>query len=172
MIIDRPVGLTPAAVPATGLGSAAAGLPPALSQPMTAAQPVTLAPPVLAVQPPVIAGSVAAPAPALSAPPATLMGLTYVPLEAAAKTLTIRAPDATASIVLDARAGANVKNFLGTLRATDSIDLITGFIWTPTQMVAYLPHMYFFVIPMAMGDCLAGMGNLQEAEEQYLSVLA
>ena len=173
VIIDQPVPLTPAVAPATGLGPVSAGLPPALSQPLTVVNPVTLALPVLTLQPSEIAGSIAtAPAPAESAPPATLMGLTYVPFEAAAKTLTIRAPDATASIVLDARAGTNMKNFLGTLRATDSIDLITGFVWTPTQMVAYLPHMYFFVIPMAMGDCLEGMGNLKEAEEQYLSVLA
>jgi hypothetical protein len=30
--------------------------------------------------------------------------------------------------------------------------------------------MYFFAIPMSMGDCLAGLGNLTEAEETYRSV--
>jgi hypothetical protein len=31
--------------------------------------------------------------------------------------------------------------------------------------------MYFFVIPMAIGDCLAGLGNLEEAEQTYIGTL-
>jgi len=37
--------------------------------------------------------------------------------------------------------------------------------------VAYLPHMYFFVVPMAIGDCLEGMGSYAEAESYYRGTL-
>ena len=162
-----PPAAAPITAPVSGIGPLSA------PQPITVAQPVLLTQPALAIQPgvPTAAPSAAPAAAALTAPPPALMGLAYLPETAAVKTLTIRGADATASIVLDARAGTNVKSFLGALRATDSLDLITGFWWTPTQMVAYLPHMYFFLIPMAIGDCLAGMGNLEEAEKEYLGVL-
>ena len=42
-----------------------------------------------------------------------------------------------------------------------------GFAASRTQMIAYLPHMYFFVIPMSIGDCLLGLGSLEEAEQTY-----
>ena len=106
------------------------------------------------------------------AKPVALMGLLHMPKEASAKTLTIRGTKTSASIVLDGRAATNLKAFMNTLRDTTSIDIITGFWWTPTQTVAYLPHMYFFVIPLAIADCLTGMGNLDEAEEEYLGILA
>ncbi|MCW2528799.1 MAG: tetratricopeptide repeat protein [Pseudonocardiales bacterium] len=77
----------------------------------------------------------------------------------------------TAEIVLDANAAANTRAFLTKLSVTADVGLLTRYLTDPVQMVAYLPHMYFFVIPMSMGDCLAGMGDLDAAITQYRSVL-
>ena len=72
--------------------------------------------------------------------------------------------------VLDGNAAANVRTLHQTLATTTDLRLLTAFWTSPTRMVAYLPHMYFFAIPMSMGDCLASLGNLTEAEETYRSV--
>jgi hypothetical protein len=100
-----------------------------------------------------------------------LMGTQYIGQEAETKTLTLGASGA-ASIVIDRRATANVSRFARSLASAAKLELLTDFWRTPIQMVPYLPHLYFFVLPMAIGDCLAGLGNLEDAEEEYLSVLA
>lgn len=100
-----------------------------------------------------------------------LMTMKYIETQTAAKALKITSEKTTATIKLDSNATTNAKAFLQTVSMTMDIQLITTFWYTPVQMVAYLPHMYFFIIPMAIGDCLAGMGNLKQAEQQYLSVL-
>ncbi|MBC6461715.1 hypothetical protein [Actinomadura sp. HBU206391] len=68
--------------------------------------------------------------------------------------------------------GTGMRRLLELVAATSDLAVVTGFAATPTQMVAYLPHMYFFVVPMAIGDCLAGLGNLEEAERTYLGILS
>jgi hypothetical protein len=40
-----------------------------------------------------------------------------------------------------------------------------------TVTVAYMLHIYYFVLPMAIGDCQAGMGSFDDAEQEYLGVL-
>ncbi len=87
------------------------------------------------------------------------------------KTFTTYGLTDRAQIVLDAGAAANSKAFLQQLSITTDLGLLTRYLLDPVQMVAYLPHMYFFVIPMAMGDCLAGMGDLDAAIAEYQSVL-
>ncbi|MBV9354974.1 MAG: hypothetical protein JO023_05550 [Chloroflexi bacterium] len=87
------------------------------------------------------------------------------------KTFTTHGLTDRAQIVLDAGAAANSKAFLQQLAITTDVGLLTRYLVDPVQMVAYLPHMYFFAIPMAMGDCLAGMGDLDAAIGQYQSVL-
>lgn len=100
-----------------------------------------------------------------------LMAPEYLNLNTATKSLAIPGETTAAAIALDANATANVRNFHQLLATTVDLDLLTGFYRNPVQMVAYLPHMYFFVVPMAIGDCLMGLGNLSEAEQNYLSVL-
>jgi hypothetical protein len=100
-----------------------------------------------------------------------LMTLQYVKESAPQKTMKIRGTTAEATIQLNNSAAANTKTFLQTVADTVDIGLLTAFVVTPIQMVAYLPHMYFYVIPMSIADCLKGMGNLREAENEYLSVL-
>lgn len=100
-----------------------------------------------------------------------LMALQYVKDSVPQKAIKVQGTATTATIQLNNTAAANAKTFLQTLSDTVDMGLITGFVYNPVQMVAYLPHMYFFVIPMSIADCLVGMGNLQEAENEYLSVL-
>ncbi len=101
----------------------------------------------------------------------TLMAMKFVQQETITKVMNIQGAATTVTIKLDGNAAANVKGFLQTLRDTNDWHLIADFWKTGIQMVAYLPHMYFFVIPMCIGDCLAGMGDLLQAADQYSSVL-
>jgi hypothetical protein len=100
-----------------------------------------------------------------------LMGLRFVAGTTPQKALNIQGVTSAASIVLDDSAVANMGVFLNTLATTIDVGLLTG--WrTPIQWVAYMPHMYFYVVPMSMGDCHAGMGNLEEAQQLFSGVLA
>jgi hypothetical protein len=69
-----------------------------------------------------------------------------------------------------AQPAAGIRNFLTTLAATQDVTFLGGWA-SPTQMVAYIPHMYFFILPMSIGDCHAGLGNYEEAQKSYASVL-
>ena len=102
----------------------------------------------------------------------TLMGMKYVQPSAVTKVLNIEGAATTTTIQLDVNAVANVKRFLQTIRDTKDIQLVTNFWSTRSKVVAYLPHMYSFIIPMSIGDCMAGMGDLELAEEQYRRVLS
>ncbi|MCA9285598.1 MAG: hypothetical protein KDA22_10300 [Phycisphaerales bacterium] len=102
-----------------------------------------------------------------------LIGMKLVSESVAAKALTINgsAAGSVASIGLDkANAAQNTTAFLKNLAVTKDVGLLTN--WFPrNQFVAYLPHLYFYVLPMAIGDCHAGMGNLPQASQSYASVL-
>jgi hypothetical protein len=100
-----------------------------------------------------------------------LMTMEYVKDSAPQKAMKIQGTATSATIQLNNTAAASGKAFLQTVSDSTDIGLITAFLATPIQMVAYLPHIYFFVLPMSIADCLAGMGNFQEAEKEYLSVL-
>lgn len=102
----------------------------------------------------------------------TLMLLEYLPVAADQKSYKIQGLSESATIILDANGATNVKNFLTTISNSQDILMVQGYFATSVQWVTYLPHMYFFVIPMAMGDCFAGMGNLKQAEVEYTDVLA
>lgn len=71
-------------------------------------------------------------------------------------------------VAIDLAAGTT-KPLLETIATTKDLDLVMGFAASPVQMVAYSTHMYFFVLPMAIGDCLLALGNLEEAEDSYRS---
>ncbi len=100
-----------------------------------------------------------------------LMGLKFLADSVPQKAMTISGLTDTVSIVLDQSAVANTKSFLTTLSATKDIGLLTNWM-TPLQFVAYIPHMYFYIIPMSIGDCHAGMGNLEQARQSYAGVLS
>lgn len=45
---------------------------------------------------------------------------------------------------------------------------VTLWCWLPTDFAAYLPHLYFYVIPVAIGDCYHELGEYQKALDYYL----
>ena len=100
-----------------------------------------------------------------------LLGTRYLTAAPVERRFTVLGDEAVARISLDGDSGAGVKTFLAELSDTADLGLVTNFWYNPATFVAYLPHMYFFVAPMAIGDCLAGMGNLNEAADQYAAVL-
>ena len=100
-----------------------------------------------------------------------LIGPRYIDRSTPVKSLTINGFNSMISLNLEAtQAVASTQAFLSTLEQTLDIGLLTGWLHS-VQFVAYVPHMYFFVLPMAMGDCHAGMGNLAEAQAFYAGVL-
>jgi hypothetical protein len=128
------------------------------------------------------AATAGAEAPVSTAPAATalvatatpqLISATYLGTLAPERTYTIAGAKASASLALTGNLATNVRSFLQTITDATDISLVLGAAWSidATQMVAYLPSMYFFVIPMAIGDCLAGLGNLEDAASTYASVL-
>jgi hypothetical protein len=99
-----------------------------------------------------------------------LMGLRFLAQSVPQKSLTLAGGLGNVSIVLDNNAAANAGAFLKSLAETKDVALLRDWL-TPTQFVAYIPHMYFFLIPMAIGDCHLGMGNLDQARQSYAGVL-
>jgi receptor-binding and translocation channel-forming TcA subunit of Tc toxin len=100
-----------------------------------------------------------------------LIGNRFVVTATAQKSLTIQGLATSATIQLDANAAASTSTFLKTLSTTKDVNLLTNWL-SAVQFVAYIPHLYFFVLPMSIGDCYAGMGNLEDARQSYASVLA
>ncbi|HYR44231.1 MAG TPA: hypothetical protein VER98_14475 [Terriglobia bacterium] len=79
---------------------------------------------------------------------------------------------ASLSISLTGNVVDSIKAFLQNISTTTDLGLLSGFGRTYVETVAYLPHMYFFVIPMAIGDCLESLGSYSEAESYYTGTLA
>lgn len=75
------------------------------------------------------------------------------------------------SIRLDGNAARDLGRFYSTLQKTNDVGLLMGYLQVPTVMIAYLTHVYSWVIPMAVGDCLAALGSYEGAEREYLSTL-
>jgi hypothetical protein len=75
------------------------------------------------------------------------------------------------SIILNDNIKQNLASFYVTLASTNDIGLLMGYLNSYTVTIAYLTHVFYWVIPMAMGDCLAALGSYQEAEQEYLSTL-
>jgi hypothetical protein len=99
-----------------------------------------------------------------------LMGLQFLAAAKSQKILTVNGMSSAAQITLDGNANSSAKTFLSTIAATKDLGLLVY--WqTPIEFVAYIPHIYFFVIPMCIADCHKGMGNLAIAQQQYVSVL-
>ena len=87
------------------------------------------------------------------------------------KTMTIKGISSTASFSLSGNLTTNIKKMYLDLSKTKDLGILNGYKYTPTQMVAYLPHMYFYLLPMAMADCEIGMGKLEAATDRIESVL-
>lgn len=109
--------------------------------------------------------SVAADAPALTA-------LGFVAQKRAATSLNIVQGDGTAfAIALDADRATNLTRLYETMIVTSDLALLHFQAVPAPTLVAYLPHIYFFVLPMSIGDCQAAMGAYEQAERSYLAAL-
>lgn len=110
---------------------------------------------------------------ALALDPSTpqLMGLSLIGQSTPQKKLVIKGLSSSATIVLDANATANMSAFLNTMATTADIGILVNWV-SYVNFVAYIPHTYFYVLPMSIGDCYAGMGNLTSAIQSYQSALA
>lgn len=100
-----------------------------------------------------------------------LLTVDYVNTYASTKTVMYSGNMENVSIVLDANAGDSFTSFYKQLSTTTDIKLLTGYKRDTLSIVSYLPHMYFFVIPMCIGDCQKGLGDLTTAESTYKNIL-
>ena len=116
-----------------------------------------------------------APTPVTLAATATpqLISATFLPNIAPQRTYTLAGAKTSASIDLTGAAGPKVRSFLETVSKSSDVSLLNAAVSVndTSQAVAYLASLYFFVIPMAVGDCLVGLGNLEDAAASYSSVL-
>jgi hypothetical protein len=101
----------------------------------------------------------------------SLMGTTFMTASGAEKSFTVSSGLQNASLSLAGDATANVKSYLQTVATSSDLSLVQIYSLTHVEITAYLPSMYFYVLPMAIGDCQAGLGNFTAAEQQYRSVL-
>ena len=109
----------------------------------------------------------------VGAPPVAPTPAPVPPVAEPGRTYSIVSAKGSLTLSLAGDVVQNVHGFLQALSDTKDIDLLHSMLWPvdATRIVAYLPSMYFFVIPMAIGDCLAGLGNLEQAASTYASVL-
>lgn len=115
---------------------------------------------------------VASDATALKYEPARLMVSDYFMARETQKTFSVYGDNAKAyKVKLDGNARTNLNQFYNTLSTTRDIGILMGYLTNPTVTIGYLTHIYCWVIPMAIGDCLAGIGSYEEAETEYLSTL-
>lgn len=108
----------------------------------------------------------------LKSQPVNLLAATLFGQGKSAKQMTIVDSSETAHRVrLDANASNDLGDFYATLKETRDVGLLMGYLASPTTTVAYLTHLYSWVLPMAIGDCLAALGTYEEAEKEYLYTL-
>lgn len=100
---------------------------------------------------------------------ALLIASQYIGAEVPAKSFVVQNVNDRVELMLDSPDGTLA--LLELIATTRDLAVVTQFAASSLQMVAYGPHMYFFVIPMAIGDCLAGLGSLEEAEQTYCDTL-
>lgn len=108
----------------------------------------------------------------LMAQPIQLMATAAFAARQTQKQLTILDSDGKARrISLDSNGPKNLAVFYDNLSVTSDLGLLMGYLNNYTITVAYLTHVYHWVIPMAMGDCQAALGSYGDAEAKYLSTL-
>ncbi len=104
---------------------------------------------------------------------ATLLALQYTDRTAFPQSVTILDGQARPiSIDLTGDKQASLRGFYQTLQTTSDLTLLHCQRLPATQLVTYIPYIYFFVLPMSIGDCLQDMGQWAAAEQQYLQALS
>lgn len=74
-------------------------------------------------------------------------------------------------ILLNNKSAENLAKFYLQLQKTKDVGLLMGYLNGYTTTIAYMTHVYAWVIPMAIGDCHAALGSYEKAENAYLGTL-
>ena len=107
----------------------------------------------------------------VEAEPAHMISLAFAAPTQAAKVFTLPIKDAV-SVSLATLDKDTLKPLYEQMAKTKLLDHIYVQALPAPALVAYLPYIYFFVLPMSIGDCYESMGNHAAAEQQYRSTLA
>ena len=107
----------------------------------------------------------------MEAEPAHMISLAFAAPTQAAKVFTLPIKDAV-SVSLATLDKDTLKPLYEQMAKTKLLDHIYVQALPAPALVAYLPYIYFFVLPMSIGDCYESMGNHAAAEQQYRSTLA
>jgi len=143
--------------------------------------PVIVHPVPVPVTPVPVTPAPVTPAPAAPAAPAVdvsfgtaeLLALRHLDLSVSSSTLTLLTERAEPlSISLEGDRTANLTSMYATLQTTSDLSLVHAQSYPPTVFAAYIPYVYFFILPMSIGDCLASMGDPAGAETEYLAALS
>ncbi|HEY5249696.1 MAG TPA: hypothetical protein VIJ15_14730, partial [Dermatophilaceae bacterium] len=111
--------------------------------------------------------------PALTLGASELLTLQYLDRSVTASTLTLLSKDAQLlTVSLEGDRTANLAGLYAQLRSTSDLSLVQVQRYPVTVFAAYIPYVYFFVLPMSIGDCLSSMGDYAGAEAEYLAALS
>ena len=161
----------------TGLGTLSVA--PTRSVPSEGISELTGVPAVSRKQALAAAAAAAAPAAAGDSAPAVTLGaselLTLQYLDRSVKTTTLTLVTETAQPMIVSFAGdatASLTAFYTQLQTTSDLSLVQIQRYPVAVFAAYIPYVYFFVLPMSIGDCLASMGDYAGAEVSYLAALS
>ena len=113
------------------------------------------------------------PAPAVTLGASELLTLQY--LDRSVKTTTLTLVTETAQPMTVSFAGdatASLTALYTKLQTTSDLSLVHIQRYPVPVFAAYIPYVYFFVLPMSIGDCLASMGDYAGAEASYLAALS
>lgn len=118
----------------------------------------------------------AAPADLAAAPateggnPGALLALSFLDRVSASGSLALLTSGAEPiEVKLDADRVQNLTGLYDRLKVTDDLSLVQIQRLPAPVFSAYIPYVYFFVLPMSIGDCLAAMGDYAGAETEYLA---
>ena len=98
---------------------------------------------------------------------ATLLALRYATVKIPASQVVLKTEAGLHTIDLD-DTGQGIRDHLQLMSSTRDLSILHIQTHDPSVLIAYLPHLYFYVLPMSIGDTLASMGDFAEAERNYL----
>ncbi len=102
----------------------------------------------------------------------TLQALAYVADQRTTDVLSLMtAQSGVIEVDLTGDKSAALTALYDTMRVSKDISLLHIQAVPPSTFVAYLPYIYFFVLPMSLGDCYAASGDYASAETCYRNAL-
>ncbi len=104
---------------------------------------------------------------AMENPKAEFMGFDYMEALDNERKFGVQTEDGFFQLFISGDVAMQIRNFHKMLARTEDMELVKGYAKSPENFMLYIPHLYFYVIPMAMADCHMGLGNLESAESIY-----